>query len=468
LENGVSMKIIENIIIEFLKRKIRKKAIELYEETKRWRLNAWRDYIEEEFERCKTKWTLKRFPELKNAELNDLTDFKKFPPQDWINPPEDFPAARKTLTSGTFKRKEIQYSKNDLIKAITTAAWYVYSVNKKFHEKGLFLYVQGANNEMYGTSIFAVHAAKILSNHGFTGNLLNLNHDVKRIKKYAPFDTIHCVTPFFHAFVNIIENLEFKLFDEKSILYLTGAPVYSDVFEIIEEYQREHNVKIQVLDYYAATETTILAVQGEEKHRLMYVPFTHYGVIKTDEDVISILDAKPGTIGKYYVTRFFDYMIPNYDIGDLIEVVGRAPNELPLIRVIGRHRIKRIEIKLPKIGEIQGFAGYEFRTPQAGLHGYVFREACARYKARSFVIAVPKQNKVVCFLYMDKPLKLETILKELETHPHGKVMLKMIEYGSIELCIECDPNVVKAYYENELRKHPQSEPFPIILKTSNS
>ena len=444
------------------RRIIRNKAIEFFEETKNWTRSMWIEYVSDKFEASKTKWTLKRFPEIKDKNINDLLNMSF---NEWVEPPSGFPSAITIYSTGLTMRKKVPLTKEDVLQQLIWLGWLILWTTKGegFIKNFLAIYAENQFSEIacegFGR-FFTDKAVKVSTK--------NLNASLRDIVKKSSYDMTFTITPFLTI---LLSSLKENIFLDGSYIATAGTMRTPDVLEAIREYCEEFNIKLVPSDIYGCTE---IGLMGSEfpvlgvTDCLVYIP-THVGLIKTDEgQIISIFDAKDGTRGEYIVSKLGDYMIPNYRIGDYIEVVhSNTPLGLPAIRVLGRLPISKIEVTLPVIGKLKGNGMWFLRLPTCSLSGLIY-VGLLNEGIKSLFVVEDRGREAYCTIYATKSFsvdKFKELVMKYDPDFSAPYLLELINHGVLKVEIKEEPNIVNTYYKMGIERYPQSGFPPIILVT---
>jgi len=449
------------ILSRLIKNKIRELATEFFNEARSWGKARWREYIEKQFERSKTKWTLKIFPWLKEASIDDLLGVGE---NDWVPPPKGYPKILEIASTGSIRRKIVPITKTDVIES---AKWLGYLILKAHTlGEGFVRNFLGIFAERQFTEI----ACRLIKTFFSQGSVLikarEFHKKIDVIHKKIPFDVMFVVTPFLKIFFSSIEKNPFV---DGATISVGGTVATPDLRRGVREFAEKHNINLYFMDIYGATEVGLMGAEGSKiglSNAMAYLP-THVGIIRTEDGkAVNILDAPRGTRGEYLVSKFGDYMIPNYKIGDIIEVVETdTAFGTPAIRVLGRAPVIPIEMRLSKIGEIKANGMWFLRLPTCCLSGLIYM-GLLEEGINSLFVVEDRKTKSVCRIYVTKPLSVdkfkEAVLK-YDPDFSATYLIRLIDEGITEIDIVYDPDVVKEYYRYATEERPQSGLPPILL-----
>ena len=435
---------------------LRWSARKFYERTRAWGRARWIRYVKESFEKIKTKWTLRNFPWLKEATIEDLRDAKV---HRWIPPPNDYPFEYKIYSSGTTERKEVKVNREDLKTTAKWIGWIILNNLGRFPRNFLGIYASGQLSE-----VLTKFVAEIFADRSTLIQATRLVESIEAIEAGALYDVSFLLTPFLPI---LLKNITKDIFEVDAILGVGGTLLTSDIIKLVEDLNKKKGLRMNLSNIYGLTETGILAY-GSFKYGMRgdmaYLP-THVGFIRTEEGkLINIFDAPKGTKGEYIITRFSPYAIPNYNTDDIVEVVKEdSPHGLPTIRIIGRGARVKMEINIPDIGEVRAWGLWFLRLPTISINSILYSEFRGEGINALFVVE-DKGTKAILWVYVSEKVTSEKF--ELLIRRFDPILLELINHGIVEPRVIHNKKFVDGYYKKGIMERPQSG-YPPILLISN-
>ena len=453
------------IISGLVKKQLRKEAIKFCEKTKNWRQNDWIAFIEEKFNKSKTVWTLKNFPWLKDATVNDLIHAEE---NKWVPPPSNYPATYKIASTGTIQRKIVPFSKKDMVEGAKWIGWLVYNMVKN-HDINLNNFLT-----IFAERQFSELASKLggwlFAKKTISVKASEFKDKLEYIAKKGPYDAIYAITSFLPMLLEFIKTSNIFDTNLENVALVTGGTILTpDVISEINTISKEHNVHINITNVYGSTEIGLMASGSSIRgftYSMAYMP-THIGILKLENGKkINVFKAPKGARGEYLVSKLGDYMIPNYAIGDIVEIENNnSALGLPIIRVLGRGPKMSLDISLPKIGEIHAYGLWFLRIPTCSLSTFLYL-GLLQEGIKSIFIVEDKGLKADLKIVTSKPLTIERF-KELvlkyDPDFSATYLIELIDKGITEVEILHDPQVVDFYYNKGAEEKPQSGFPPILL-----
>ncbi|MGQ4891821.1 MAG: hypothetical protein ACP6IP_04940 [Candidatus Njordarchaeia archaeon] len=423
------MGILQRIMRPLIKREVIKASKEWHEKTKDWKKEEWRNYQAERFEYLKgNPWTSQVFPEIKKYTYETLLDYPAT--KDYPEFPEGFPAYRVVHTTGTTRRKFVKFTKEDaMLTAKAIGSIVIGQVGLGKIKNSLLIAGEEGYISAVATSILSFFTKKYLS--------LYANEFVDKlplIYKKGPYD-------FFFAaqviILSVLENMDRNIFVDDVIISHTGDVMFPSFMEYVKERLSEFGVsRVHFADGYGTSEIPVIAVSEDflrDKINLAPVAETCVQIIeKEDGERVNLFDAKPGDKGRLLLTPLFSLMIPNYVIGDIVEVVGVDRRGIPTYKVLGRDLYK-VRIKHPRLGVIEGYSGAMFKIFAVPVNTYSFDELMGKLKTRYLLLITKEGNRAVLNLYTEKPISKELLIKQMKINQGLFPLYEGITTGLIDV-----------------------------------
>lgn len=259
------------------------------------------------------------------------------------------------------------------------------------------------------------------------------------IKKHGPFDRI-LIFPIYLGRFKFHVDVD-NLVHEKSMYLHTGTKLSANIFESVKEIFLRANVsKFEVVNLYGASEVGMIA--WSKLKMANWVPeileqdlildsgfytFVEYD-INTGELGSEILTYDEIKTGRHYdilVTPVKSVFVPNYELGDVIEVIDKTPHQIK-IKVVGRLG-KPVEIRL------NGRIVKAVEAPVAKVSGLSItfegiRNILSELKVGRAYIFFDEQEKIV-IIYTDKPLDKQKFLEKAIKYSETSSLITLLEHG---------------------------------------
>ena len=408
------MSILQRLLRPLIRRKVIKEGGKWAEETLNWGVSEWKTYQANRFDELKkNEWTSKGFPGLKNITYDELPNYNKT--LEYPTFPEGFPAYKTVFSTGTIKRKLIKFTKDDMFFiAKSTAAEFQKAANSVGKEVDRdFLALVGGDAYVSG-SLAAI--ASLFMKRVVSFDPIQMKENYKRIKKLGPFNGIMGIQAFILVF---LEQLDENIFGD-DLWILEGGDILTPS---VRNYLKERidnlgDIDLRLIDVYGCSEGVLMAMANEflnhDPSLIIWPDMDIMLIEKENGEMVNILDAKTGDKGVLYLTPMFTYMIPNYRLGDIIEISGYSNKfKLPKIRVLGRETYK-ITIKHPVLGEVEGFSGAHLRIFGIPFNTWAFDNLMSKISSNYMLITEKEGNKAIFKLYIDKKVSKEFLIKQFE------------------------------------------------------
>ena len=408
------------------------------EKTRDWGKDEWINYLNEEFDKLKrTKWTKRFFPELEHMKYDDLINYKVI--REYPSSPPDYPAFMEWKSSGTVKRKIIRFSRGDALKMLRAAGRYLFDMGIGYSTKNaLAIYT----SEEFATSKIFLITTEMFAKKRFLASLLRLHEQEGEIVNHAPYDAVTGLLGFiWYVFEKIVSKHD--ILSDITNLITTGESLTPSVINSLKEIAEKWGKEIKIFNGYGCAEGGLIAgslYQGKYYELLYYPDFVGLMILTQENELVNIFDAKIGTIGETIITLLKDMVVPNYALGDLIEVVGKNSKGIPIIRVLGR-KAKRVRVKLPEFGEVEGLVGGILRIASIDFNTFAWEEALSNLTKDYFILVHDYRSYAKMLIYTSTPFEKEELFKELSKDPLQHALAKMIEREIIKLEIIHDPEL---------------------------
>ena len=394
-----------------LKKYVIRESKKWYEITLDWGISEWRTYQEDRFNILKNnKWTKKIFPGLQNISYDELVYYPIT--EDYPSLPSDFPAYKSLYTTGTIKKKLVKLTKDDMILfakvvgRIVEKNWGINKAKRSLSIAGEREYISGVGAEL----------ADVFIQKNFTVYANNFIDKLDEIKDKGPYDLLYAAQL---LVIVLLERIKENIFEDELIIVTGGDVFYESFVEFVKDKLHSLGVKdVHFCDLYAATETSLMAASRDVLkglYELEMVPDICIQIIeKENGERVNIFDAKKGEKGRILPTPMMTLMMPNYNIGDVIEIVGKHDSGLPIYRVLGRN-LHKIKIKHPKLGVIEGQGGAMFKAFGLPINVYAFDKLMSKLKTKYLALVKKEGNKALIELLTEKPLEKEFIVQQIKT-----------------------------------------------------
>lgn len=356
-----------------------------------------------------TVWTREVFPNLARVDYDDLVDYPST--DDYPEYPSDFPVEAYVYTTGTVKRKIVKFSKEDLMYNAKTIGALIFEAYGE-EEVDNSLLIAGGRNYISGLG------ANILKMYTRRANLIYADEwldRIEHIKRRGPYDVIYGAQI---ILTGLLEKLDQGIFSEEVTFVNMGDVLYQSIVEYWNEKIRAlGDYELFVFDQYGASEVSLIASSKEyKKKKLDLSPHPEMAIHileKDDGKRINALKAKVGDRGRLLLTPLYTFVIPNYRIGDVIEIIGFAKNGLPYYRVLGKD-LRKVSLKHPKLGVLEGYTAPMFKVFAVPVNIVAIDRMMARFKTKYLLLVKREGNKALFELYTEKKISKEAILQQMK------------------------------------------------------
>ncbi len=433
-----------------------------YFETRDWRKADWRNWVAEEFERLKmSPWTLRHYPQLKDITFEDLPNLPIT--EKYKEAPEDFPAAMTYRSTGTVAHKKISFTKNDLKKIVSSFGRSIWLVKgEKQFRNGLFMGFPGL-----GSGVFFSYIQYIFAKKSFFVIAGQWRKYVRKIIKKGPYDVLVLPIPYL---VDFVKNFDTDVFEDIAFWVTGGDVVTEHIRRLIINRGIELDKIFYPVDGYLASECVGIGIELPPTitNALQYIPETNIALIKKDDGrVINIFDAKPGDRGEILITPLFEYMVPNFPLYDIIEIVSdETKYGLPALRVLGRIGV-RVDMELKTLGHIRGYFSMYVRVMGIIIDGFVYTNLLGeKFDTDHVTLIHPRGNKVIMRTYTEKPISKDSLLEAIKRDEKIYYLYDDIVNELLEIEVIHSPEVLDEIKEYCYTKYgPQATlPRMIILE----
>jgi len=157
-------------------------------------------------------------------------------------------------------------------------------------------------------------------------------------------------------------------------------------------------------------------------------------------------------------------MVPNYPLGDLIEVT-RDETEfgLPSLRVLGRLS-QPVDIKLKTLGHVRGYYSMLLRVMGVVIDGYAYTNLLGKhFQTDHLTLVEEKCDKVILHTYVEKPISLEKFLGKIREDEKIGYLIADIECNVLEIELIYDPEVIREIREYYYRKYGYQVTVPKFI-----
>lgn len=443
-----------------------KQYTEWYFLTRDWGKIDWKNWIADEFERIKkTKWTRKRFPDLKDISFEELPNYPIT--TKYVEAPPDYPTYLSYYSTGTRDKKLIKLSKDDLRKIFLGLGRIIWTgKNEARFKNGLYMGFPGL-----GSGEVINYAMYLLSSKGIYINAGDWRKHVRKILRKSPYDLLILPLPYY---VDFIMNFHEDIYDGLSY-WIVGGDLFTEYLRSLLVNKSHQLGKILYsVDYYGASECFLLGTEIPPfiTKSLQYSPETSIILIRKENgDIINLFDAKTGDRGEVIVTPLFNYTVPNYPLHDIIEIdETESKFGLPTFRILGRKGI-RVDIELESLGHIKGWYTIYARVMGIVIDGSALNDLIGReFNCNHLTIVKQKDAKVEIIIYVDKKINYNNFISKLREDKKINYLYNDIQNNLVHIDIIYNPQLIKEietkYYE---RYGPQATiPRLIILESEYS
>lgn len=429
--------------------------------TRDWKKNDWRNWVAEEYEKLKTSpWTLKNYPQLKDTSFEDLVNMPLT--SNYIEAPDDFPTVLRYESTGTVERKMIKLSRNDANKAILGIGRNIWLIRgePKF-KNALMMGSLGLASEAFMNYVSYVIARNAIFIEGG-----KWRDNVEKIIRRKPYDLIGAPLPYYYDF---LKNFDHDIYYDLTFWIGSGDVMTTKIRKTVINKGASLGKLFYPVDTYGASECILLGMEipPEVVEAVQYSPETNILLIKKENgELINIFDAKPGDVGEVIITPLFDYMVPNYPLNDIIEVItGESKFGLPTFRIIGRRGIP-VDVELNTLGRIKGYFSMYPRILGIIIDGKRINDLLGKeFDTESIILIKEKEGKISVLIYVERDISTEEFIERLKNSKDIKYLYDDIQNGLIELELIKDPEVIEEisnYYYNKFGSQT-TVPRAIIL-----
>lgn len=413
----------------YVKRIVRKASLEWYEKTKDWSVEEWKDYQAKRFDEMKKNpWTSKVYPDLREVSYEDLLNYPMT--VDYPEYPDGFPALIVIYTTGTTRKKTVMFTKEDALFNAKVIGALVHEM-VGFDKAENVLSIAGERNyvsEMAAKSIgLFVKKNVMLYADEFVDKL---DYIVKR----GPYDAIYAAQV---VIMSLLEKIKTKFLKDGAIILHTGDIMYESFVNFVNETVKKQGTnKVYLIDAYGASESPLLGVSHDSFNGILdlrpVLATSIFILEKENGERVNLLDADVGERGKLLITPMYTLTIPNYKIGDIIEITGRTKKGLPLYKVLGRDLYK-VTFKHPKIGVVEGYSGAMFKIFAIPFNTYAFDKLMGRLKTRYLAFIEKEATKATIKLYVEKDIDKDFLIQQLKADVHLLPLYEGIVMGNLDI-----------------------------------
>jgi len=290
---------------------------------------------------------------------------------------------------------------------------------------------------------------------------------IKKIIKNAPYDFVGGPLPYTF---DLIMSLDKDIYDNVTFLFNTG--------DLLTDFLRNNMIgkvmkfgKIAyTIDFYGLSETIFLAVEIPPTivKCMQDIPETHVALLKKENgELIHLFDAKAGDRGELIVTPLYDYMVPNYFTGDLVEIIDEESKfGLPTYRVLGRIGMP-VDLELETLGHIKGVYMMYLRVRGITIDGYAYTNLLGdKFDTDHITLIEERERKVVLRTYVDKKIDKEDLLMAIKEDKRLYYLYEDIMSGVIDIEIIADKEVIKEIKIKTYEKFGAQATVPRIILLS--
>ena len=408
-------------------------------ETSDWRKDDWRAYLDKTFnELKKTSWTRKFFPDLENLNYEDLDTY---PIQyGYPSAPENYPRFLEWKSSGTVKPKVIRFSRRDVIPMIRSIGRFAYNIGKYDAEKGLGI----TSVEPFATATMVKFGISLIAKKCISIPIYQLEENSKEIVRNAKYDGLVTLVGFLLPFLKKVVS-KYDVFKDDAAFILSGDVLTESIVKKIESYIERWGINISIQNFYACAEGGLIAASSTDYRQLIYYP-ENVGlrILTGKRELIDIMNARKGDVGEAIITIFRELMIPNYALGDLIEVIGYDNSGLPIISVLGR-KIRKVAFELPGYGSIEGVAGAVLRVAGAPLNINALDEVLATFETSYLIIIDDYKLNARFTIYSEKKINEDTFWEKIRGNYQLRVWEEKRKIGIVDFEFITDRELIETF-----------------------
>ena len=447
------------IFKHFIAPRIVKEYTRWYFETRDWKKADWRNWVAEEFEKLKrSSWTLKHYPQLKDTTFEDLSSFPIS--EEYKEAPKNFPAVITYKSTGTKAQKIIKLSKGDIRKALLGVGRHIWLIKGEPRFKcGLYMGFPGLASEE-----FLSYASYIVSKKSMFIIAGQWRDYVNEIIKRAPFDFMSLPLPYF---VDFLKNFKEDIYDDISFWTTWGDVMTEYIRGLFMQKSKELKKIFYTVDLYGVSECLYAATElpPNVTKQMQYMPETNIMLIKKENsEIINIFDAKSGDRGEVLLTPLFDYMVPNYPLYDIIEIVNdESPFGLPTLRVLGRKGIS-IDMELKTLGHIRGYYSIYVRIMGIIIDGYEYtRLLGTKFGTDHITLIEEKKGRVILRTYTERFVAREDLIEAIRKDKKLYYLYDDIKNSLLDVELIADPQVINEVKEYYYTRYGSQATIPRII-----
>jgi len=163
----------------------------------------------------------------------------------------------------------------------------------------------------------------------------------------------------------------------------------------------------------------------------------------------------------YSYTLLFEYMVPNYSLRDIIEIVDEeSPFGLPTIRVLGRKGV-RVDIKLETLGHIRGYFSMYTRVMGIIIDGFRYTNLLGRiFKTNHISLVQTKHDHVLITTYTEIPVSREEFIEAIKNDKKLYYLYDDIMNSSLDIEFIHDPKVIEEVKEHYYSRYGEQVRLP--------
>lgn len=423
--------------------------------TLNWNKDDWISYMDETFDRLKkTRWTRRAFPELYDMNYEDLDNYKVIDEYPAI--PSDYPKYLEWSSSGSVKRKVIRLTRNDAIMMIRTLGRFANNIGVNNLKNILGI----TSVSPFATEKLITFGVPFLAKKTVITRIYELDNNIKKIIKHAKYDGFVTLIGFLLPFLEKVVS-KHDIFYDNVAIGLTGDVLTDSIVKKLDDYLSKWISNYRIYNIYACAEAGILAASHENYHELIYYPDAAGIRVLSKGRLIDILKANKGTVGEAVLTIFRELLIPNFKLGDLIEVIGQdSKTKLPIISVLGKE-VRRISMDLPTVGEVSGISGAVLRAAGAPLNTRAFDSVLAELGVDYLVIIDDYKLKAKFRIYTDKKINQEDFFKLLMKNYITRIWVDKYRLGIVDFEFITDRELLESYREFMIKLTRERMPYKL-------